>query len=119
MWLSGALPENAIGMFVGNVATLRPLFRSFLDRTVRDTGCSSHSFRTGNSRFSLWYELSGHGKSGKHTCSATVSQVRGAHGKRRDSQLSDGDSQKQIIQSNDVQGHADLMVSRQVNITYN
>ncbi|PIG89058.1 hypothetical protein AARAC_004037, partial [Aspergillus arachidicola] len=110
--------ENAIGMIVGNVATLRPLFRSLFERTVRSKGYGSHSHRTGPSRFAASYELSGHGKSANNTFTTSVVE-RGVHGKNRDSysQLSDGDSQRQIIQ-NDCQGHTDIMVSRQVNITY-
>ncbi|RAQ44841.1 hypothetical protein AFGD_009335 [Aspergillus flavus] len=110
--------ENAIGMIVGNVATLRPLFRSLFERTIRSKGYGSHSHRTGPSRFAASYELSGHGKSANNTFTTSVVE-RGVHGKNRDSysQLSDGDSQKQIIQ-NDCHGHADIMVSRQVNITY-
>ncbi|EIT75615.1 hypothetical protein AO1008_10804 [Aspergillus oryzae 100-8] len=110
--------QNAIGMIVGNVATLRPLFRSLFERTIRSKGYGSHSHRTGPSRFAASYELSGHGKSANNTFTTSVVE-RGVHGKNRDSysQLSDGDSQKQIIQ-NDCHGHADIMVSRQVNITY-
>ncbi|GAB1198274.1 hypothetical protein APSETT444_007588 [Aspergillus pseudonomiae] len=111
--------ENAIGMIVGNIATLRPLFHSFFERTVRSKGYSSQSRRTGPSRFAASYELSGHGKSGNNTFTTSVVD-RGVHGKNSDSytQLSDGDSQKQIIHKDDGRGDTDIMVSRQVNITY-
>lgn len=109
--------ENAIGMIVGNVATLRPLFRRLFDRTLRRTGYSSRP-----SRLASNYELSQHG--GKTDAGnaylSTVTEVQGAGRSGRDSESSDGDSQKRIFDG--VQGttgqHGDIMVSRQVNISY-
>ncbi|KAL3478536.1 hypothetical protein BJX99DRAFT_224281 [Aspergillus californicus] len=111
--------ENAIGMIVGNIATLRPLFRRFFERTLRRTGYSSRP-----SRLASNYELSQHGgkpDNGGNAYLSTVTEVQGAHGRReRDSESSDGDSQKRIFDG--VQGttgqHGDIMVSRQVNISY-
>ncbi|KAL4882178.1 hypothetical protein BJY04DRAFT_217500 [Aspergillus karnatakaensis] len=124
--------ENAIGMIVGNVATLRPLFRSFFDSTLRRAGYTS---RSRPSRLASGYELSQHGgKSGDHPATgylATVTEVQGNHGRngeRSSDELSDGDSQKRIFDGvgmgmgHGVNGaganHGGVMVSRQVDITY-
>ncbi|OJI96161.1 hypothetical protein ASPVEDRAFT_77940 [Aspergillus versicolor CBS 583.65] len=121
--------ENAIGMFVGNIATLRPLFRKFFNSTLRRTGYSS---RSRPSRLASNYELSQHGPSKSHDgyMSSTVTEVKGNHqGRRgrRDSQLSD-DSQKLIFDGRGPGAggagigagtqRTDIMVSRHVNVTY-
>jgi hypothetical protein len=110
--------ENAIGMIVGNIATLRPLFHQFFDRTFRRTGYTSSRSR---SRFPSNYELSQHGGKSDpgNAYLSTVTEVHGAPGRgRQDSQLSDDDSQKMIIHGAAARGHNDIMVSRQVNVTY-
>lgn len=110
--------ENAIGMIVGNIATLRPLFHQFFDRTLRRTGYTSSRSR---SRFPSNYELSQHGGKGDpgNAYLSTVTEVHGAPGRsRQDSQLSDDDSQKMIIHGAAARGQNDIMVSRQVNVTY-
>lgn len=107
--------ENALGMFVGNVATLRPLFRKILNRTIRKNGYGSRSYRTGASGFAPAYQLSEH--TSQHHKSSTVTNVRGLDGNGRDSQLSDGDSQTRIIRDEGT-GRSHIMVSQQVNIEY-
>ncbi|KAL6229154.1 hypothetical protein BDW75DRAFT_225540 [Aspergillus navahoensis] len=110
--------ENAIGMIVGNIATLRPLFHRFFNLTFRRTGYSSSRSR---SRFPSNYELSQHGGKGEpgNAYLSTVTEVHGAPGRtRQDSQLSDDDSQKMIIHGASGRGDNDIMVSRQVNVTY-
>ncbi|KAL4919807.1 hypothetical protein BDW62DRAFT_34045 [Aspergillus aurantiobrunneus] len=126
--------ENAVGMVVGNVATLRPLFRKLLDHTVRRTGygysrsrpsrlvSSSHELESQQGR--------GHGKSHDGYLSSIVTEVSGADGngrgvgrsksksKRRDSSLSDGDSRKMIFDGEVGGQRTDIMVSRQVDISY-
>ncbi|KAL3461038.1 hypothetical protein BJX64DRAFT_278156 [Aspergillus heterothallicus] len=133
--------ENAIGMTVGNIATLRPIFHSFFERTIRRTGYSGSGSRSGGgggggggggtSRFGAsGYELSQHGgvlKSGDHDGHGgnmgggymhTVTEIRGTNSGDGAS-LSDGDSQKRIFAGGQgAKGHADIMVSRQVDITY-
>ncbi|KAL2831464.1 hypothetical protein BDW59DRAFT_157891 [Aspergillus cavernicola] len=103
--------ENGIGVIVGNVATLRPLLRKLLDRTVRRSGYNSRP-----SRLTSSYELSQNRK-GDPGYTSTVTEVRGGHG-RSNSQLSDGDSQKMIIEGNAGQQRDDIVVSRQVNVSY-
>lgn len=105
--------ENAVGMIVGNISTLRPLFRSLLDHTVRKPGYGSRS-RGGPSKLASSYELSQNGKSGNNF-TTTLSEVRDGHGTRRNSQLSDDDSRKLIFQGHD---NRDILVSRQINIAY-
>lgn len=117
-------------MFVGNIATLRPLFRKFFDSTLRRTGYSS---RSRPSRLASNYELSqhGHSKSQDGYMSSTVTEVKGNHQSRRgrrDSQLSDDDSQKLIFDGRGPGAggvgvgagtqRTDIMVSRHVNVTY-
>ncbi|KAL4736479.1 hypothetical protein BDV11DRAFT_211229 [Aspergillus similis] len=111
--------ENAIGMTVGNVATLRPLFRRLLDNTGRP-GYSSRP-----SRLESGFELSQHGKSATaFTYATTLTEVKGLQaqgGKERrdrDSQLSDSDSRKMILEGNTTHKGTNIMVSRQVNISY-
>ncbi|KAI9371060.1 hypothetical protein BJX61DRAFT_548558 [Aspergillus egyptiacus] len=137
--------ENAIGMTVGNIATLRPLFRTLFNHTIRRTGYSGSRSRSGGpSRLAgSGFELSSHtahgGKSGDHDQGylSTITEVQGAQGD--DSELSDGDSQKRIFggaqgqgqghghgwgmgqgqgQGQSYPGHGDITVSRQVHISY-
>lgn len=105
--------ENAVGMIVGNISTLRPLFRSLLDNTVRKAGYSSRS-RGGPSKLASSYELSQNGKS-SNNFTPTLTEIRDGHGKRRTSQLSDDDSRELILQGHDAR---DILVSRQINIAY-
>lgn len=101
--------ENAVGMIVGNISTLRPLFRSLLDNTVRKAGYSSRS-RGGPSKLASSYELSQNGKSGNNF-TPTLTEIRDG----RHSHLSDDDSRELILQGNDAR---DILVSRQINIAY-
>ncbi|KAJ5233304.1 uncharacterized protein N7469_005070 [Penicillium citrinum] len=104
--------ENGIGMVVGNIATLRPLFSILRDRKTSDYNSRSHGYgssrRTGgmNSRN---FELES-GKSFNHTTAEIGHAPRGS--------LSDGDSQKDILNNGQVPGQADIMVSRQVVVAY-
>ncbi|KAJ5893714.1 hypothetical protein N7495_005405 [Penicillium taxi] len=102
--------ENAVGMIVGNVATLRPLLRILLDRKASDYKkdqspgyMSSH--RTGGAGFSQTYEL------------AVTNQIITTKGNRRDS-VSDADSQKEILDNFKRPGRDDIIVSRQVDVAY-
>jgi hypothetical protein len=99
-------------MTVGNIATLRPLFRTILNKTVRKNYGSRSYGRSGASRFAPAYELSGHRKGDGSKFSTDVKELRGH---KRDSELSDGDSQTQIMGHD---GNTQIMVSRQVNIMY-
>ncbi|KAL4995188.1 hypothetical protein BDV10DRAFT_203219 [Aspergillus recurvatus] len=105
--------ENAIGMTVGNVATLRPLFRKLLDNTRRP-GYSSRP-----SRLESGFELSHHGKSGT-AYATTLTEVNqgGRDRKDRSSQLSDSDSRKMILDGNATRQGANIVVSRQVDVSY-
>ncbi|KAL4778207.1 hypothetical protein BJX76DRAFT_352787 [Aspergillus varians] len=116
--------ENAIGLIVGNIATLRPLFRRIFG-TICRVGYSS---RNRPSKLASSYELSQHGPPKIHAghMSSTVTEVKGAqgNGRRRDSQISDDDSQKMIFDSNMGPHSAqsaestEIMVSRQVDVTF-
>lgn len=106
--------ENGIGMMVGNIATLRPLFRVLRDRKTSDyknyhnsNGISGS--RSGGAMFSRNYEL----ESGKNL-NHTTTEVD--HGQR--SSLSDGDSQKDILHNGQQPGQTDILVSRQVMVAY-
>ncbi|CAG7926754.1 unnamed protein product [Penicillium olsonii] len=110
--------ENSIGMIVGNVATLRPLLRVLRDRKTSDyknyhqsPGYSSH--RTGGMMNSRNYELNENVKGLNHmtTTSAIDHNPRGS--------LSDGDSQKEILDNGQRPGEADIVVSRQIHVAYN
>ncbi|GLI80731.1 hypothetical protein PoHVEF18_009088 [Penicillium ochrochloron] len=106
--------ENGIGMMVGNIATLRPLFR-----ILRDGKTSSYNnyhkspglsgSRSGGNLFSRNYEL----ESGKHLNHTTTEVDHGPRGS-----LSDGDSQKVILENGRNPGQADILVNRQVMVTY-
>ncbi|KAJ5133171.1 hypothetical protein N7526_004536 [Penicillium atrosanguineum] len=110
--------ENAIGMIVGNVATLRPLFRILRDGRTSDyknyhesPGFNS-SHRTGGALYSRNYELAEHGKSVNHTAITSVVD------RERQGSLSDGDSQKDILDNGQRPGEADIVVNRQVIVAY-
>ncbi|KAJ5366760.1 hypothetical protein N7541_000701 [Penicillium brevicompactum] len=111
--------ENSIGMIVGNVATLRPLLRVLRDRNTSDyntynksPGGFNSSHRTGGMMGSRNYELSENVKGLNHmtTTSAIDHNPRGS--------LSDGDSQKEILENGQRPGQADILVSRQVVVAY-
>lgn len=107
--------ENAIGMIVGNVATLRPLFRVLRDRNTSDYTKSPgfiSSHRNGEGMYSRNYELGEHGKSNHHTAITSVLD-RERHGS-----VSDGDSQKEILDNGQRPGQADIVVNRQVTVAY-
>ncbi|KAL4802346.1 hypothetical protein BDV18DRAFT_65413 [Aspergillus unguis] len=108
--------ENAIGMIVGNVATLRPLFKGWFERTLGRTGYSGSRSRP--SRLASNYELSQHGTKNDPGFMSTVTEVRGQGSGRRGDSLSDDDSQKMIFEGNAARQNHDIMVSRQVNVTY-
>ncbi|PYH40404.1 uncharacterized protein BP01DRAFT_351460 [Aspergillus saccharolyticus JOP 1030-1] len=112
--------ENALGMIVGNTATLRPLFRILRDRKTSDYKNykrspgfhSSHHTGAGGGMFSRTYELAEHGKNPNHVTTSTVTQ----NGRR--STGSDGDSERQILEGGQSPGQADILVSRQVIVAY-
>jgi hypothetical protein len=94
-------------MIIGNVATLRPLFR-----ILRDSDCKNYhhspgliSHRTGGAMFSRNYELAEHSEN-VTTTSAIENNRRGS--------LSDGGSQKNILDNGKHPGQADIVVRRQV-----
>lgn len=102
--------ENGIGMMVGNIATLRPLFRILRDGRTSDYNKSpGYGSRSGGAMFSRNYEL----ESGKNL-NHTTAEVD--HGPRGSS--SDGDSQKDILENGQRPGQADILVNRQVMVTY-
>ncbi|CAG8386141.1 unnamed protein product [Penicillium salamii] len=111
--------ENSIGMIVGNVATLRPLFRILRDGKTSDyknyhqSPGYNNSHRTGGMMNSRNYELSENVKGLNHmtTTSAIDHNPRGS--------LSDGDSQKEILDNGQRPGEADIVVSRQIHVAYN
>ncbi|OQE93059.1 hypothetical protein PENNAL_c0006G11860, partial [Penicillium nalgiovense] len=110
--------ENSIGMIVGNVATLRPLFRILRDRNTSDyknynrTPGQNTSNRTGRANVSRNYELPEIGKATNHTTTSVID-----HNRR--GSVSDGDSQKEILDNGQRPGEADIVVSRQVIVAYN
>ncbi|CAG8007353.1 unnamed protein product [Penicillium nalgiovense] len=110
--------ENSIGMIVGNVATLRPLFRILRDRNTSDyknynrTPGHNTSNRTGRANVSRNYELPEIGKATNHTTTSALD-----HNRR--GSVSDGDSQKEILDNGQRPGEADIVVSRQVIVAYN
>jgi hypothetical protein len=110
--------ENSIGMIVGNVATLRPLFRILRDRKTSDYKNYNRSpgygtsNRTGGANISRNYELPEIGKGTNHTTTTSVID----HNRR--GSVSDGDSQKEILDDGQRPGEADIMVSRQVIVAY-
>ncbi|KAJ9480488.1 hypothetical protein VN97_g13079 [Penicillium thymicola] len=110
--------ENSIGMIVGNVATLRPLFRVLRDRDTSDyknynrTPGHNTSNRTGRANVSRNYELPEIGQGTNHTTTSVID-----HNRR--GSVSDGDSQKEILDNGQRPGEADIVVSRQVIVAYN
>ncbi|KAJ6177799.1 hypothetical protein N7519_008260 [Penicillium mononematosum] len=111
--------ENSIGMIVGNVATLRPLFRILRDRKTSDYKNYNRSpgygtsNRSGRANVSRNYELPEIVKGTNHTTTTSVID----HNRR--GSVSDGDSQKEILDNGQRPGEADIMVSRQVIVAYN
>ncbi|RAL07156.1 uncharacterized protein BO97DRAFT_266420 [Aspergillus homomorphus CBS 101889] len=111
--------ENAIGMIVGNIATLRPLFRILRDRKTSDyknykrsPGFNSSHHTGAGGVFSRTYELAEHGKNPTHITTSTVA------GDGRQHSFSDGDSDRQILEDGQRPGEADIVVSRQVIVAY-
>lgn len=110
--------ENSLGMIVGNVATLRPLFRILRDgkssdyKTYHQSPGINSSHRTGGGMRSRNYELSENMKGPNHTTttSAIDHNPRGS--------LSDGESQKNILDNGQQPGEADIVVSRQIVVAY-
>jgi hypothetical protein len=101
-------------MMVGNIATLRPLFRILRDGKTsgynnyhKSPGLSGS--RSGGNLFSRNYEL----ESGKHLNHTTTEVDHGPRGS-----LCDGDSQKVILENGRNPGQADILVNRQVMVTY-
>ncbi|CAI7566965.1 unnamed protein product [Penicillium crustosum] len=111
--------ENSLGMIVGNVATLRPLFRILRDskssdyRTYHQSPGMNSSHRPAGGMRSRNYELSENMKGPNRT--TTTSTI---NHKPRGS-LSDGDSQKDILENGQQPGEADIVVSRQIVVAYN
>ncbi|KAJ5725001.1 uncharacterized protein N7483_006358 [Penicillium malachiteum] len=106
--------ENALGMIVGNIATLRPLFRILRDGKTSDYTKSpifQNSHRTGGGMYSKSYELAEHGQSVNHTAITTV-QEHERHS------ISDGDSQKEILDNVQRPGQTEILVNRQVTVAY-
>lgn len=107
--------ENGIGMVVGNAATLRPLFSILLDRKNSEyrkyhgSGAISGSHHPAGA-FSRSYEL----REGKSFHQSTAS----AGGKQRDRSLSDGGSQSEILDNGQRPGQTEIVVSRQVVVSY-
>ncbi|KAJ5614874.1 hypothetical protein N7528_008528 [Penicillium herquei] len=107
--------ENALGMIVGNIATLRPLFRILRDGRTSDYTKSpifQNSHRTGGAMYSKSYELAEHGQSVNHTAITTVLE------RERHSSISDGDSQKEILDNVQRPGQTEILVNRQVTVAY-
>ncbi|GKZ27759.1 hypothetical protein AbraIFM66951_006602 [Aspergillus brasiliensis] len=113
--------ENALGMIVGNFATLRPLFRILRDRKTSSNNnnySNSQGYyssqRTGPANtYSRTFELA---EQGKNTNKITTTSV--PNHTRRPSQMSDGDSQKQILAGGTPPRDTDILVSRQVIVAY-
>ncbi|KAJ9490123.1 hypothetical protein VN97_g3154 [Penicillium thymicola] len=111
--------ENSVGMIVGNVATLRPLIRILRDRNTSDyknynrSPGFNNSNPSGRANLSRNYELPEIGKDLNHT--TTTSAID--HNRR--GSVSDGDSQKEILDNGQRPGEADIVVSRQVIVAYN
>ncbi|KAJ5675399.1 hypothetical protein N7462_008296 [Penicillium macrosclerotiorum] len=107
--------ENGIGMMVGNIATLRPLFRTLRHRNASDYKSHKDSprfnspRRLGESTSSRELEL----ENGKHL-NHVVTQIDHT----LYSSLSAGDSQKDILGNVQQPGQADIVVSRQVVVAY-
>ncbi|OJJ30952.1 hypothetical protein ASPWEDRAFT_140822 [Aspergillus wentii DTO 134E9] len=132
--------ENAIGMIVGNVSTLRPLFRILWDRTGSSNGngngysngytggSRSHGFlnsrRTNPTMLASAddMELGGHGQTqtgirASKGFNDTVAEASDSKD-NRSSQSSDRESQKNILREGQRPGQADIYVNHQVTVTY-
>lgn len=102
-------------MIVGNIATLRPLFRILRDGKTSDYNKSplyNNSRRTGGGMYSKSYELAENGKSANHTAITSVVE------RERNGSLSDGDSQKEILDNVQRPGQTEIFVNRQVTVAY-
>ncbi|KAI1878428.1 hypothetical protein JX265_000360 [Neoarthrinium moseri] len=128
--------ENGLGMFVGNLSTLRPLFRTFLGLgssggdTV-PTGLtpnglpskSAHPYRS----FDAGYEMGTvHSTKDRKGDIATSTQILGGLDKTsRGSLSSDGESQKNIVEKpsrgpgSHGFGPGGIVVSRQIDVHHN
>lgn len=121
--------ENGIGMFVGNLATLRPLFRRMFNLggsdnksnaplSGRGTGGSAfpNSSRRTYKSFDTSYELGTVNEEAKSKIpNITTTQIHGG-GRERSSVASDSESQKQILEK--TRGPQGIVVSRQINISH-
>ncbi|KAK7518160.1 uncharacterized protein IWZ02DRAFT_311348 [Phyllosticta citriasiana] len=122
--------ENGLGFIVGNVSTLRPLFRKLLHLGGSDNDSkggamsNSYGFPQGGRRTykEFDYELEGQpsgasSNADKFAAVATQTQIRG--GGRSESVSSDSESQKKILSGNQHQSmNQGIMVSHQVNISH-
>lgn len=123
--------ENGIGLFVGNLATLRPLFRTFLGLGTSSGGNTAptatpnglpnkvtHPYRS----FGGGYEMgSMSAPNGKNGSVSTQTQI---YGGERASVSSDGESQKEIMEKPAYMNMAGyggnaIVVQRQVDIQHN
>lgn len=94
--------ENGVGMTVGNIATLRPLFRNWLGKesylSSRQRYASRPSQHSGNMPWGSnrgGYELNSH--NGEFGVTKTEVKAGTRSKKRPDSELSEDDSQKLIL----------------------
>jgi hypothetical protein len=133
------LPSDGLGLIVGCVMTLRPLFRRVLhlggDTSNKETyGMSSTRYRFGSSARRAYqecdadYELSAHGEgtrdvpsSSGYGNSMTSTQVSG--GKREDLSSFETESQKKILRgddepSGDPQLPSSIVVTRHVKLSH-
>ncbi|KAI0129103.1 hypothetical protein BJ170DRAFT_594920 [Xylariales sp. AK1849] len=130
--------ENGIGVFVGNLSTLRPLFRKMLSLGGSDTnnaptahmatsGLPSKSYHPYQS-FDAGYELGSMGagdEKGAGNIKTSTHILGGLDKTNRDSISSDGDSHKEIMDSPTLRNRQEtptsggIVVSRQVNISRN
>ncbi|RYP89652.1 hypothetical protein DL770_004230 [Monosporascus sp. CRB-9-2] len=125
--------ENGLGLIVGCVATLKPLFRNMFRLSGSDSyptpqpfggGGSRYAFGGGNSRRAYTefgpqseYELGSGGKNGKNYRRGDMITTTRIHGGRGgdDGASSDSESQKEILKPNNIPGA--IAVSREVHIT--
>jgi hypothetical protein len=125
--------ENGIGLFVGNLATLRPLFRTVLGLGTSSENTApmatanglpsktSHPYRSFDAGYEMGTVAAANGKNGSVS---TQTQIMGGD---RSSLSSDNDSQKDIVEKSDGNyqttyqssggfGGKGIVVSRQVDI---
>ncbi|RYP48653.1 hypothetical protein DL768_005497 [Monosporascus sp. mg162] len=124
--------ENGLGLIVGCVATLKPLFRNVFRLSGSDSyptpqpfggGGSRYGFPRGNSRRAYTefgpeseYELGSGGKNSKnYRCGDMITSTRIHGGGSGDGASSDSESQKEILKPNTIPGT--IAVSREVHIT--